>query len=219
MTITRTIPMQVLCLGMCRTGTQSLADALILLGITPVYHMREVRKNGHEKYWLPLLEAKYSDPSRPISRAQFDEFLGDFAGVTDIPAAVFASELMDAYPCAKIILTTRSEESWFESMKSTLWHAKNSPFGETLGKYIWGEDREGEGKIRFSRHNEMVRNAAKERGREILEFEVKDGWGPLCGFLGVEKPQEVGDGFPRSDDWAEYKKEALMKMQGEKAGK
>jgi len=50
-------------------------------------------------------------------------------GVTDIPPAIFAQELMDAYPSAKIILTVRDEEKWFESMKATLWHAGRKNVG------------------------------------------------------------------------------------------
>ena len=111
---------------------------------------------------------------------------------------------MDAYPDAKIVLTTRDEEKWVDSMKATLWHAKTSPFGQTMYKYLWGENREAVGKERFREHNEMVISAAKERGRKVLVFEVKEGWGPLCGFLGVEQPEGT---FPRSDDWAQYKKE------------
>lgn len=109
---------------------------------------------------------------------------------------------MDAYPDAKIILTTRDEDKWLESMKATIWHVQTSPFGQMMSKYLWGEDREGQGKMRFRRHNEMVMNAAKERGREVLEFEVKEGWDPLCRYLGLERPDV---GFPRSDDWAAYK--------------
>lgn len=119
---------------------------------------------------------------------------------------------MDAYPNAKIILTTRDEEKWLESMKATLWHAKNSSFGEIMSKYLWGEDRETEGIMRFRKHNEMVISAAKDKGRDVLVYEVNEGWGPLCEFLGVEQPE---GNFPRSDDWAQYKKET----QGKDAGK
>jgi len=41
--------------------------------------------------------------------------------VSDIPAAIFYQELMDAYPDAKIILTTRDEEKWVQSMNKTIW--------------------------------------------------------------------------------------------------
>ena len=36
--------------------------------------------------------------------------------VTDFPAAIFAGELIDAYPEAKVILTNRDVDSWYESV-------------------------------------------------------------------------------------------------------
>jgi len=34
---------------------------------------------------------------------------------------------------------------------------------------------------------------------------VKEGWGPLCEFLGKSIPE--GEDFPRKDGWAAYKNE------------
>ncbi|KAH8808688.1 hypothetical protein F5884DRAFT_674934 [Xylogone sp. PMI_703] len=198
--------MEIIALGMCRTGTQSLADGLGVLGYGPIYHMREVHKNGHGKYWMKALEAHFERNSEPFGRKEFDEFLGNFAGVSDLPAAILVEELMDAYPDAKIILTTRDEDKWFESMKSTIWHAESvSPLGQRMKKWLWGEHPQETGKAVFRQHNLKVITAAKERGRPILEYEVKQGWEPLCKFLGKEIP--VGVEFPRNDDWASYKKE------------
>ena len=86
---------------------------------------------------------------------------------------------MDAYPEAKIILTTRDESKWFESMKLTIWHAKQpSPIMGLIRKHVWGGDTDTIGKESgtelFRKHNEGVRAAAKERGREVLEYEVKE---------------------------------------------
>jgi hypothetical protein len=95
--------------------------------------------------------------------------------VTDIPASLFFTELMDAYPEAKIILTTRDEIKWFESMKLTIWHPKQpSVIGSLTRKHIWGGDPDAFGIEAFRKHNEAVRAAAKERGREVLEYEVKE---------------------------------------------
>jgi hypothetical protein len=68
--------------------------------------------------------------------------------------------------------------------------------------YHFGEEKDWQttAKKAFREHNENVRKLAKERGREVLEYEVKEGWRPLCAFLGKEVPAE---GFPRKDDWAE----------------
>ncbi|KAA8642716.1 sulfotransferase family protein [Aspergillus tanneri] len=42
----------------------------------------------------------------------------------------------------------------------------------------------------FAAHYDQVRVAAQKRGREVLEFEVQDGWGPLCQFLRKEAPDK-----------------------------
>ena len=44
------------------------------------------------------------------------------------------------------------------------------------------------GKQVFEEHNEMVRTLAKVECRELLEFELGDGWEELCEFLGKEVP-------------------------------
>lgn len=36
-----------------------------------------------------------------------------------------------------------------------------------------------------------------------MEYEAKDGWGPLCAFLDVEVP---GVGFPMGNDVGDFKK-------------
>lgn len=211
---TQEITMEVLCLGMCRTGTQSLAEALTILGYSPIYHMREVRKNDHEKYWIAALEAKFEGRGKQFGRTDFDEFLQNWAGVTDIPAAIFYEELMVAYPEAKVILTVRDENKWFESMKSTIWTIPpTKPLGALTDKHIWGSNPDVHGIQAFKKHNENVLQAAKKMGREVLVYEVKEGWASLCKFLGKEIPYEESideEGkikekfFPRSDDWATF---------------
>ncbi|PMD31541.1 hypothetical protein L207DRAFT_442099 [Hyaloscypha variabilis F] len=197
---TRAVPMEVLCLGMGRTGTQSLADALPILGIKPIYHMRDVRKNEHNAAWQALLERKLAGDK--ITTEDFDAILGNFAGTTDWPALTYAEELMDAYPNAALILTVRSEDAWLTSMNSTLFTMPSSGFFPLFTNYHFGPAEERTNEIKkagFREHNENVKKWARERGRELLVFEVKEGWEPLCRFLGKSVPEE---GFPRSDDWA-----------------
>ncbi len=57
----------------------------------------------------------------------------------------------------------------------------------------------------FNRHNEEVRRRVP-RGR-LLVYEVKEGWGPLCEFLGVEEPDKP---FPRLNDAAEVQRLILV---------
>ncbi|KAH7157773.1 P-loop containing nucleoside triphosphate hydrolase protein [Dactylonectria estremocensis] len=208
--------MQVLVLGLPRTGTQSLADALDLLGISPVYHMREVGKHGHAELWMAALEAKQS--GIPWTRAQFNQMLGGFQAAADYPAAIFPAELLDAYPEAAVILSVRSDEdAWLSSMSLTLIHHHHasqrssathqqlSPVASLARRYhkaCWGDDFAKNGRALYREHNAKVRQLAV--GRSFLECRPGQGWAPLCEFLGVPVPEGVS--YPRSDDWAEYKK-------------
>jgi hypothetical protein len=47
----------------------------------------------------------------------------------------------------------------------------------------------------FERHNEAVRRRVPPE--RLLVFDVREGWAPLCGFLGVEAPDRP---FPRLNE-------------------
>jgi hypothetical protein len=38
-----------------------------------------VHKNGHAKYWLPLLEYKFEGKGKAFGLEDFDEFLGGYS--------------------------------------------------------------------------------------------------------------------------------------------
>ncbi|KAI3550647.1 hypothetical protein CSPX01_01697 [Colletotrichum filicis] len=206
--------MKVLVLGLPRTGTQSLADALAVLKIAPVYHMREVAKNTHQDLWITAItdNLPISNPPNPWSKSQWDALLSPYEAVSDFPPSLFPTALAEAYPTTPIILTTRSFDSWASSMRDTLIHAhlhrdefRKSPMEGLANAYhsvCWDNDFEKNGKAYFQRHHEEVR-AFRTDGRKFLELRPGDGWEPLCAFLGAEVPNVP---FPRSDDWAEYKK-------------
>lgn len=56
----------------------ALADALSELGISPIYHMREVGKNGHAQFWIEALEAKYEGKEHALDRNEFDKVLAEY---------------------------------------------------------------------------------------------------------------------------------------------
>ena len=73
--------MQVLVLGLCRTGTFSMRTALQKLGYSSVYHMTDAVGNdsGDPEKWNALFKQKYEgDGQNPITREQFDEILGNY---------------------------------------------------------------------------------------------------------------------------------------------
>jgi hypothetical protein len=131
--------------------------------------------------------------------------------VSDFPAAIFAEELIKAYPDAMVILSVRDEDTWYKSMMSTLWHAyANHPPGggnpamrtlaEQYHKNMWANDFPVHGRLAYQKHNDLVRELGK--GSRFLEYNVKESWGPLCRFLEKPVPDQP---FPMKDDWLNYK--------------
>ena len=215
--------MKVIGAGFGRTGTVSLKAALEELGFGPCYHMFEVF--GHPEH-VDFWEAAWrGDP------VDWDEILGDYEATVDWPACTFYGELMERHPDAKVLLSVRDPARWYESARNTIYELTMlrtrsvfSRFGLALASLIrFGtfttqplEMAEGiiwrctfEGKFEdklyalevFERHNEEVeRRVPKER---LLVYEVKEGWGPLCEFLGVEAPAKP---FPRFHGAAETRR-------------
>jgi hypothetical protein len=132
--------------------------------------------------------------------------------VCDWPAIAFSEELLAAYPEAKVILPSRDVDSWYESVLSTVWWRVTDPELRWASYVDWAASMyrpmlkrffdvffEGDfprtGKARYYEHYDMIRSLVpKER---LLEYSVKEGWGPLCEFL--ERPKPLQD-FPRVND-------------------
>lgn len=65
---------------------------------------------------------------------------------------------------------------------------------------------EGEDVKMYLAHNQRVRNLVREQGKEknFLEFNIKQGWQPLCDFFGKLVPEGIP--FANVDDSAEHRK-------------
>lgn len=90
------------------------------------------------------------------------------------------------------------------------WLAPKLPFARFYVKFLeaLNSERSGvDGEQVYQQHNELVRRLA--RSKDFLEYNVKDGWEPLCKFLG--KPIPEGEPFPRLNEMAEFEKR-LAKM-------
>jgi hypothetical protein len=70
-----------------------------------------------------------------------------------------------------------------------------------IAELIWERDFDGRFEERdhaietFERHNEEVEQRVPPE--RLLVYEVKEGWGPVCDFLGVEVPDQP---FPHLND-------------------
>ncbi|OOF90678.1 hypothetical protein ASPCADRAFT_519085 [Aspergillus carbonarius ITEM 5010] len=227
---TRTKPLQIICVGLPRSGTESLSLALTHLGYT-TYHGWDIVFDDprYTERWARLAERKYSDAPHggaiQITAHEFDVLLGHCDAVIDTAAALFTPEIIAAYPGAKVILNTRKDvDAWHRSAIKTLveegedqwviwflrlWTADMYwlwrlyfTFGYP-GLFGGGTAREGLercGKRVYLEHGWMVRGMV-ERER-LLEWNVEDGWGELCEFLGKEVPDVP---FPKANDPAAFR--------------
>ncbi|KAI4176566.1 MAG: hypothetical protein LQ343_000857 [Gyalolechia ehrenbergii] len=162
-----------------------------------------------------------------MARNELDEILEKYDCIADIPAAIFARDLVAAYPEAKVVLTIRDEQSWYDSMVETVANpryetayyrlpryfdaqlARFSRFCDRYSNMLWHNDFPRYGKQLFRDHNDMVRQlVAKDN---LLEFQASQGWEPLCKFLDKKVPEGP---YPRTHNWRIYQQEddAYMQM-------
>lgn len=185
--------LEVIGAGFGRTGTMSLKFALEILGLGPCYHMMEVQRNpGHSEAW------------RAAANGSFDwnQLLVDYRATVDWPAAYFWRDLARYFSNAKIILSIRPSNAWFNSIDQTIFQALRAPalspnqgliqhrdmtrkiiFDLTFGQNI---DDPAHVISTYERHNlDVIQTITKNR---LLIFEAHQGWEPLCRFLGQPIP-------------------------------
>jgi hypothetical protein len=203
--------------GLPRTATLSQKVALEMLGLAPCYHM--VNVIGH-------LDAVSQWERAVAGDGDWQEIFDGFRATVDWPGAFFYKELIDAYPDAKVLLSTRGAEQWERSMRETIWGLF---YGEILIRHLsdaWAcvdpkwraymdlvkemwrrsglmsgeQSAEAFGmRSAMERYNEeVVQTVPAER---LLVWSPGDGWEPLSEFLGVPVPDAP---FPHLNDAEQF---------------
>jgi hypothetical protein len=139
---------------------------------------------------------------------------------------------MKAFPEAPVILTVRDPERWYRSTFSTIYGIHRISSGpppirlalalaglfapgvtgiaRLADEIVWNDTFEGRfgnepyAIETFHRHNAEVRRSVPPE--RLLVFDVREGWEPLCDFLGVEVPDEP---FPHLNDTREMRRRLL----------
>jgi hypothetical protein len=185
--------------GFGRTGTESMKLALEQLGLGPCHHMLEVlRSPAQVATWRAVVQG---------SGPEWDEVYAGYHSAVDWPTAYYWRELGERYPDAKIVLTTRSVESWYESFSKTILPVmQRSTDPDSLGLALV-RDRVFGGRIDDPAHimsvyEQNVRDvqATVPRSR-LLTYTIGDGWEPLCRFLDEPVPSEP---FPRTNSKEDF---------------
>lgn len=196
--------------GFGRMGTLSLKLALEELGFAPCHHMTEVFANPHQApQWHAAARGEAVD---------WDALLKGYKALVDWPGCHFWRELAAHFPQAKVVLSTRDHERWYESMANTIFRAVGSelpPEGPArdvlqMASYVV-RDRTFGGNLDkahvldvLAAHEAEVKRAIP--AHRLLVFNVAEGWDPLCRFLGVPVPETP---FPRTNSTEEF--QALMR--------
>lgn len=195
--------------GLPRTGTLSMKVALEQIGFGPCYHMAEVMMAP----WRHALWAKFFRGEA----VDWEEVFAGYKATVDAPGCVAWRELMARYPEAKVILTIRDVERWADSMLSTVLSAQHqeaiqqmpvAPMFEVMAPKLMAMNgvapppdappgpppREA---IIAMFHNHRAAVEREVPAEKLLVFDVRQGWEPLCRFLGVKAPETP---FPRMNE-------------------
>mmetsp|Transcript_150632 Transcript_150632/g.288651 ORF Transcript_150632/g.288651 Transcript_150632/m.288651 type:complete len:262 (+) Transcript_150632:43-828(+) len=178
-----------------RHTCDGLGEALNILGYT-TYDSGEDLPNMHAD-WMRIMQS--ADPGgkspslKPLYSLAATQVSSGFNAIVSSPAAFYALDLLKKYPKAKVILTMHeNKKTWFyTAMKATqnvlhrdmveaeyhrLKDCPLPPADADLPECVAAYDQ----------HNEAIRS--KVPAKQLLTFEPKEGWQPLCDFLGLPVP-------------------------------
>ena len=207
--------MRVIGVGVGRTGTLSLKAALEQLGLGPCFHGRHVLDHPDR---LPMWEAAAA--GEPVD---WSALFAGYVSSVDWPGAAFWRELIEAFPAAKVILTVRGEDGWYDSVHNTIYRMFGyGPEDERVAearrvvpgldvftafhrRMIWDgffggrfADRR-HAILAYRRHNAAVISGVP--ADRLLVISPGAGWEPLCRFLGTPVPDEP---YPHLNDPARF---------------
>lgn len=195
--------------GFPRTGTTTLKKALELLGYDKTYHFKDLIANPYKlPHWKELENHGHTD---------FEALFEGYKATVDFPGYPYYKILLKNYPDAKVILTKRTFDSWYESTSKTIWKAGPQTIIAKivlLTKMLFNKNlratfkcikfmrntfliKEFDNKFADRSHAEQVFNNHIEEvkkyvpNEQLLVYEVSQGWEPLCTFLNLPLPTEA----------------------------
>ncbi len=201
------MPLEIIGAGFGRTGTNSLKLALEHLGFGPCHHMFEVRDH-------PELLPDWQAATRGET-VDWDMVFQGYRSQVDWPGARYWRELARHFPEARVILSVRDPDAWFDSVQTTIAPfvaargSHSSPHLNAIAEMGYEaivvqvfDDRMSERDYATRIFREHIAAVQSEiAAHRLLTFDVGDGWQPLCDFLEVEVPEIP---FPKTNSSREF---------------
>lgn len=206
--------LQLIGAGLPRTGTLTQKVALEQLGLAPCYHWVDLLADLDTQ--VPLWNSALDGD------VDWQKVFAEIPSSADWPGGYFYRELMDAFPDAKVLLSVRDPVKWEPSFRETIWEMcfggsvmgllsqarvqiddswreyqalVHRMFWGPQGTFKDGYDEPAQLIAQMERHHELVKQVVP--AERLLVWEVGEGWGPLCEFLGLPVPNEP---FPHAND-------------------
>jgi len=199
--------LQIIGAGFPRTGTTTLKKSLETLGFEKAYHFKDLIANPSKLVHWEEIENE--------GQTNFEQLFEGYKASVDFPGYPYYKILMNTYPDAKVILTIRDFEGWYESNFNTIWKVEptndclkfmhNTYLVKQFNNKFCSKDIAEE--MFHSHNNEVIKFVPKDR---LLIYEVKDGWEPLCSFLKLTVPKEPFPHLNKKENFSEM----LDKMLG-----
>jgi hypothetical protein len=167
-----------------------------------------------------LSQIRWFDAASKGEIVNWDEVFEHFEAAVDWPAAAYYQELSEYYPEAKIILSIRDAEGWYNSTKTTIYAFFQNvptwmrwvipPLNRLLNmvqRTVWDGVLAGEFENRtrtierFNSHIEAVKKTIP--AERLLIHSAAEGWQPICTFLGKPLPTTP---YPRVNETKDFQR-------------
>lgn len=182
--------------GFGRTGTDSMRDALEMIGYGPCHHMKVIVEDEvQRRNWCKAIITNDFD---------WDVLLGGFEACVDWPTAQYWPQLIQAFPDAKVLLTVRDSGSWWMSFEQTILasildttgQGQVTPGNLLTGPVVFGgQPMVRDHCIRVYEDN-IARVKAEVPADRLHVHQLGAGWHDLCAFLEVPVPDSR---FPKGN--------------------
>ena len=164
---------KIFCIGLNKTGTKSLSDALTILGF----------KSFHGNAISNIMEYNFQANRKLLGGTKSYDAYSNFC-VSTIPGIYRI--LDEQYPGSKFILTIRDLYAWLVSREQHVLKNMANPFYKgtwlKVDKKRWIQE--------YNEYNKKVKKYFKDRHQDFLVLDIcgGDAWEKLCPFLGMTIP-------------------------------